>query len=109
MRWHFLRIAADIAKDKFSVCRKAGAHEIVYASKDDVAETLKGLIGGRGMDVAVDYVSSTAMLEAYGYQNPHPEIILDLISKILCSCARISCSNGNNSLFCFVGNLAESF
>ena len=57
-------IAVDIAKDKFAACRKAGAHEIVDASKDDVVEALKVLTGGRGVDVAVDYVSSTATLEA---------------------------------------------
>jgi len=57
-------IAVDIAKDKFAACRKAGAHEIVDASKDDVVEALKDLTGGRGVDVAVDYVSSTATLEA---------------------------------------------
>src|SRR5471030_2637360 len=36
-------IAVDIAKDKFAACRKAGAHEIVDASKDDVVEALKDL------------------------------------------------------------------
>ena len=43
---------------------EAGAHEIVDASKDDVVEALRDLTGGRGVDVAVDYVSSTATLEA---------------------------------------------
>jgi propanol-preferring alcohol dehydrogenase len=57
-------IAVDIAKDKFAACRKAGAYEVVDASKDDVAEALKDLTGGRGVDVVVDYVSSTATLEA---------------------------------------------
>jgi alcohol dehydrogenase, propanol-preferring len=57
-------IAVDIASDKFAACRKAGAHEIVDASKGDVVEALKDLTGGRGVDVAVDYVSSTATLEA---------------------------------------------
>jgi D-arabinose 1-dehydrogenase-like Zn-dependent alcohol dehydrogenase len=57
-------IAVDIACDKFAACRKAGAHEVVDALKDDVVGALKELTGGRGVDVAVDYVSSTATLEA---------------------------------------------
>ena len=40
------------------------ASQLVDASKDDVVEALKDLTGGRGVDVAVDYVSSTATLEA---------------------------------------------
>ena len=57
-------IAVDVAADKFDACRKAGAHEIVDASKVDVVESLKDLTAGRGVDVAVDYVSSTTTLEA---------------------------------------------
>ena len=57
-------IAVDIAEDKFAACRKAGAHEVVDASKDGVVEALKDLTGGRGVNVAVGYVSSTATLEA---------------------------------------------
>jgi propanol-preferring alcohol dehydrogenase len=57
-------VAVDIDKDKFAACRKAGAREIVDASKDDVVEALRDLTGGRGVDVSVDYVSSTATLEA---------------------------------------------
>ena len=57
-------IAVDIAAEKFAACRKAGAHDIVDASKSDVVEALNDLTNGRGIDVAVDYVSSTATLEA---------------------------------------------
>ncbi len=57
-------IAVDVAADKFVACRKAGAREVVDASKVDVVEALKQLTGGRGVDVAVDYVSATATLEA---------------------------------------------
>ena len=57
-------IAIDVAKDKLFACRKAGAHEIVDASKDDMVEALRDLTGGRGVDVSVDYVSSTATLES---------------------------------------------
>ncbi|MCC7484681.1 MAG: zinc-binding dehydrogenase [Burkholderiales bacterium] len=57
-------IAVDIARDKFDACRKAGADEVVDASAGDVAQTLLGLTRGRGVDVAIDYVSTAATLEA---------------------------------------------
>jgi alcohol dehydrogenase, propanol-preferring len=57
-------IAVDIAADKFDACRKAGADEVVDASKGDAAEALLDLTGGRGVDVAIDYVSATSTLEA---------------------------------------------
>ena len=57
-------IAVDTAAAKFEACRKAGADETVDASRADVAEALLDLTGGRGVDVAVDYVSSSATLEA---------------------------------------------
>ncbi len=57
-------IAVDTAPSKFEACRKAGADETVDASKSDVAEALLALTRGRGIDVAVDYVSSAATLEA---------------------------------------------
>ena len=57
-------IAVDIAKDKFEACRKAGADEVVDASNGNVVEALLDLTKGRGVDVAIDYVSSTSTLEA---------------------------------------------
>lgn len=57
-------IAVDIAVDKFDACRDAGADECVDASNGDVVEALLDLTGGRGVDVAVDFVSSTSTLEA---------------------------------------------
>ncbi len=57
-------IAVDVARDKFEACRKAGADEVVDASAGDAAEALLQLTGGRGVDVAIDYVSSKATLEA---------------------------------------------
>ena len=57
-------IAVDVAADKFDACRKAGADEVVDASKCDAAEALLDLTGGRGVDVAIDYVSVTSTLEA---------------------------------------------
>ena len=57
-------IAVDIAADKFDACRKAGADEVVDASSGDVAQALLDLTGGKGVDVAIDYVSSTSTLKA---------------------------------------------
>lgn len=57
-------IAVDVARDKFDACRKAGADEVVDASAGKVVETLLEMTHGRGVDVAIDYVSATATLEA---------------------------------------------
>ncbi|MGH8661256.1 MAG: alcohol dehydrogenase catalytic domain-containing protein, partial [Burkholderiales bacterium] len=57
-------IAVDVARSKFEACRKAGADEVVDASAGRVAEALLELTKGEGVDVAIDYVSSTATLEA---------------------------------------------
>ena len=57
-------IAVDTAADKFNACRKAGADEVVNPRDGDVVEALRDLTHGAGVDVAVDYVCSTATLEA---------------------------------------------
>ena len=57
-------IAVDRAVGKFDACRKAGADETVDATAGDVAQALLDLTHGEGVDVAIDYVSSTATLEA---------------------------------------------
>jgi len=57
-------IAVDVAANKFEACRKAGADEVVDASGGKVVEALLDLTGGRGVDVAIDYVSTTSTLEA---------------------------------------------
>ncbi len=57
-------IAVDRAPRKFDACRKAGAEEVVDASEGRVAEALLDLTKGEGVDVVVDYVSSTETLEA---------------------------------------------
>ena len=56
-------IAVDMAAEKFEACRRAGAVEVVDAAHSDVVEALRDLTGGQGVDVAVDYVSSSATLE----------------------------------------------
>lgn len=64
-RWARTRvIAVEIKSEKFDACREAGADEVVDASSDNVAEALLDLTGGQGVDVAIDYVSATATLEA---------------------------------------------
>ena len=64
-KWAHARvIAVDTAASKFEVCRKAGADETVDPSKVDMAEALRDLTHGRGVDVVVDYVCTTATLEA---------------------------------------------
>lgn len=57
-------IAVDVAANKFAACRKAGADEVVDAAEGNVAEALLDLTGGKGVDVAIDYVSTTSTLEA---------------------------------------------
>ena len=57
-------IAVDVASDKFEACRKAGADEVVDASQGDAADRLLELTKGRGVDVAIDYVSSQTTLES---------------------------------------------
>jgi propanol-preferring alcohol dehydrogenase len=57
-------IAVDRASPKLDACRKAGADEVVDASAGDIAQALLDLTRGEGIDVAIDYVSSTATLEA---------------------------------------------
>jgi propanol-preferring alcohol dehydrogenase len=64
-KWaHAKVVAVDVRPEKLDACRKAGADEVVDASGGRVAEALLDLTGGAGVDVAVDYVSSRATLEA---------------------------------------------
>jgi propanol-preferring alcohol dehydrogenase len=57
-------IAIDTAASKFDACRKAGADEVLDPSSTNVVEALLDLTDGEGVDVAIDYVSTTATLEA---------------------------------------------
>jgi len=57
-------IAVDRDSGKFEACRKAGADEVVDAAAGDVAEAIAELTGGRGLDAAIDYVSSSDTLGA---------------------------------------------
>lgn len=57
-------IAVDIARDKFGACRQAGADDVVDARGNDITEALLDLTKGAGVDVVIDYVCTTATLEA---------------------------------------------
>jgi len=57
-------IAVDRGSDKLDACRKAGADEVVDAAANNVVQALLDLTNGKGVDVAIDYVSSTSTLEA---------------------------------------------
>ena len=57
-------IAVEIAATKFDACRKAGADAVVDPGNGNVVEALLDLTRGEGVDVVVDYVSSTLTLEA---------------------------------------------
>jgi len=62
-KWAHARvIAVDIATDKFAACRTAGADECIDPRDGNAVEALKDLSGG-GIDVAIDFVSSTETLE----------------------------------------------
>lgn len=63
-RWAHARvIAVEIDGAKHGDCRRAGAEHCVNPREADAAEALRDL-GGGGIDVAVDFVSSRETLEA---------------------------------------------
>ena len=55
-------IAVDVKPDACELARKVGAHHAVLAN-DSAAAAIRDLTGGRGADVVVDFVGSTATLE----------------------------------------------
>ena len=65
-RWAHAKkvIAVDTMASKFETCLKAGADATVDASAGRVVEQLMELTDGKGVDVAIDFVSSKATLEA---------------------------------------------
>lgn len=64
-RWAHARrvIAIDVVATKLDACIKAGADATINASAGRVVEQLLELTQGRGIDVAIDFVSSTSTLE----------------------------------------------
>lgn len=65
-RWARARkvIGVDIMASKFDACLKAGAHATVDASTGRVDEQLRELTGGKGVDVAIDFVCTAETTEA---------------------------------------------
>lgn len=65
-RWARARkvIAVDVRASKFETCLKAGADAVVDASEGRVAEQLLELTGGRGVDVAIDFVCANGTQQA---------------------------------------------
>jgi propanol-preferring alcohol dehydrogenase len=65
-RWAHARkvIAVDVMASKFETCLKCGADATVDASDGRVAEQLLELTGGRGVDVAIDFVCANGTQEA---------------------------------------------
>ena len=65
-RWAHAKkvIAVDTMASKFETCLKAGADVTVDASEGRVVEQLMEASGGKGVDVAIDFVSSKSTLEA---------------------------------------------
>lgn len=57
-------IAVDVITSKFEACLKAGADETVDASAAKVVEQLLDLTGGKGVDVALDFVCTAETLHA---------------------------------------------
>lgn len=51
-------IGVDVMAAKFEACLKAGADHCVDATAGGVAEQLRELTGGRGIDVAIDFVGA---------------------------------------------------
>lgn len=65
-RWARARkvIAVDVRAAKFESCLKSGADATVDASEGKVTEQLLDLTGGKGIDVAIDFVCNAGTLEA---------------------------------------------
>jgi propanol-preferring alcohol dehydrogenase len=63
-RWQGARvIAVERSAEKFAACRKAGADAVVDASGNDVVGAVMEATRGRGVDAAIDFVSSESSLE----------------------------------------------
>ena len=55
-------IAVDVKPEALELARKVGAHHAVL-SDDNAAQAIRDLTGGRGADVVIDFVGSTATLD----------------------------------------------
>jgi propanol-preferring alcohol dehydrogenase len=57
-------IAVERATEKFDACRKAGADECISATNQDLTDALMEMTGGKGVDVVIDFVSTSETLTA---------------------------------------------
>lgn len=57
-------IALDVREDKLRLAEKLGAHHVVDASRDPVGQVME-ITGGKGVNVAIDFVGSQATID-YG-------------------------------------------
>lgn len=57
-------IAADISDDKLEQARMFGATEIVNSAREDLAEKIAQLTGGRGVEVAIEAIGLPQTIEA---------------------------------------------
>lgn len=53
--------ATEVSDEKLAMCRAFGAHEAINARNADFAETIRGKIGKRGLDVILDIVGGSAL------------------------------------------------
>lgn len=59
---HSRVVAIDVRAEKFDACREAGAEVCVDATRNDAPEAILEATAGRGLDVAIDFVSSRSSL-----------------------------------------------
>ena len=57
-------IAVDIAGEKLEKCKEIGADEVIDASKENVTSSLIEMTNGDGLDVAIDFVSTSETIES---------------------------------------------
>ncbi len=57
-------LAADIGDDKLALAKKWGADEVIDARQGDLAEKVKALTNGRGVNAAIDMVGANQTLTA---------------------------------------------
>ena len=57
-------IGTTSTEEKAALARNAGADHIIFYTQDKVAESVRQLTGGRGVDVVYDSVGQTTFLES---------------------------------------------
>lgn len=110
-KWAHARvIAVDVMADKLKVCKELGADMLVDASEDNVVAQIMDLTDGAGVDVAIDYVSTTNTLQqaveslgiggrmvtlggaGQSFQAPAPQMLakeLELLGSRYCSMQQV--------------------